>query len=427
MAVVQRKRAADRAPGNDHTARRGPSAVTGAPGVTAIGSCRLPGLVGNSKLYQAHDAYLRPFGLLCQSAPAQYTVVLESVTEKPGGAVPDQLGEWAAQWDRAIAVLGDRAGLAAASATLDAVVIEDGRAVEMTRQWMDEASGFDWLFGEVDPTEDVTAIPLRVRARIALTFAAPHAMRQRHRDAVEMATELGRRLPGLSAGLQIPDNGPTRPLSAEELTEAVRVAYDPSISRLLARTGAAQGSGIRWDQAAPIDSSEDWGWYRHDGSYSVTWAMSQFSGGPFFPDVMVRWLQPDSAIAEKRVTLLYRAPRAEVPGESVAPVSRRGMRRRERKTAVAPGPSNPWLSEPQLVRHGLLATATVASREALRSAFDVVGGLSAEQRVLLRRVYGSQAPAFVAALPLGIAVPDRLSPPRTIRSPNGRSRRRGSE
>lgn len=432
MAVVQKKRGGAGQTATQTGGRGAAYAPPGsaAPGVTPLGTCKLPGLQGASKLYQAHDAYLRPFGLLSYSSPNQYTVVLESVAEAPGGVGPDQLEEWARQWDRSIGVLSGKSELAAAAVTLDAVLIEGGQTLEMTRQWWTESNGFDWIFGDADPAEmlaEVSRPPVRLRARIALTFSTAERVRQSRRNVEEMATEIGRRLPGLSAGLQMTENGPARPLTGAEIAEAVRVAYDPSIGGWLAQARHEGGSRIRWDQAGPIDSQEDWGHYRHDGAYSVTWTMSQSSGGGTFAAAIAQWLEPDPAVAEKRVTLLYRAPTPAAGDDGVdSDTSGGNGRRRARRAQAAPTPdtSNPWLNEPRLTRYGLLATATVTHRDDLRYASAVVNELPSRARVLMRRVYGSQASAFVTALPLGVVVPDRLSLPQGTRSVASRRKSR---
>ncbi|MGA4543110.1 SCO6880 family protein [Uniformispora flossi] len=417
MAVTQKKR-----PAAAHLRVNGVAPGTaGPPGVTLVGSCKFPGLAGTSKLYESYDAYLRPFALLGFAASNQYTVVLESVSDEHRGVGPEQFDAWLEMWDQSIGALSAKVELAAAAVTLDAVVIDGGETVEAIPRWAAETGAFDWLFADREP-EGSGRVPLRLRARIALTFSAPGGRGRGRGNAEEMATEIGRRLPGLSAGLQLTENGPARPLDAEELAEAVRVAYDPSIAGLLAQARREGGSGIRWEQAGPVDSSSEWDHYRHDGAYSVTWAMSRVSGGDFFPSVLARWLIPDEEIIEKRATLLYGPPAPEPAPEPDDDGAGRGLRRARRPAA---GP-NPWLSdEPRITRYGILATATVGSLESLPATRYVVHELGPRERVLLRRVYGSQASAFVAALPLGVVAPDRLTLPQANRPATAKRRRRG--
>lgn len=416
MAVTQKKRVtpAERVRSNG-------GSVPGAAGsgVTLVGSCKLPGLVGTSKLYEAYDAYLRPYALLGFAVSNQYTVVLETVSDEHRGVGPVQLDEWLRRWDRSISALGSNVELAAAAVTLDAVVIDGGTAVEAIPRWAAETGAFDWLLADRD-LEEPAGVPLRLRARIALTFSSPGGRGRSRGGAEEMATEIGRRLPGLSAGLQLTENGPARPLTAGELTEAVRVAYDPSIAGLLAQARREGGSQIPWERVGPVDSASEWDHYRHDGACSVTWGTSRVSGGDFFSSITARWLIPDEGVIEKRVTLLYGPPTPEPAADPEHSGEGFGRGRgRARRSAASPsaGTTNPWLNgEPGITRYGLLATATVGSADALPEAARVVSQLSPQERILLRRVYGSQVSAFVAALPLGVVVPDRLTLPQTTRS-----------
>jgi hypothetical protein len=68
-----------------------------------------------------------------------------------------------------------------------------------------------------------------------------------------------------------------------------------------------------------------------------------------------------------------------------------------------------------VTRFTILVTATVHSAEELPVAAAAVDTLSAPARLRLRRMYGSQASAFAAALPLGIVLPDHIKVPALVR------------
>ncbi|MGR6997682.1 hypothetical protein ACU686_05550 [Yinghuangia aomiensis] len=149
MAVTQKKR-----PAAAHLRVNGVAPGTsGPPGVTLVGSCKLPGLAGTSKLYESYDAYLRPYALLGFAASNQYTVVLESVSDEHRGVGPEQFDAWLEMWDQSIGALSAKVELAAAAVTLDAVVIDGGEAVEAIPRWAAETGAFDWLFAGREPEE----------------------------------------------------------------------------------------------------------------------------------------------------------------------------------------------------------------------------------------------------------------------------------
>ena len=58
-----------------------------------------------------------------------------------------------------------------------------------------------------------------------------------------MARELAARLPGLTASLQATGAGAAHPLSAQELCETIRVAYDPAVVQPAGLVAAVQGVG----------------------------------------------------------------------------------------------------------------------------------------------------------------------------------------
>jgi hypothetical protein len=68
-----------------------------------------------------------------------------------------------------------------------------------------------------------------------------------------------------------------------------------------------------------------------------------------------------------------------------------------------------------VTRFTILVTATVHSAEALSLAAAAVDTLSAPARLRLRRMYGAQASAFAAALPVGVVLPHHLQVPAMMR------------
>ncbi|MFI5682231.1 SCO6880 family protein [Streptomyces cellulosae] len=58
-----------------------------------------------------------------------------------------------------------------------------------------------------------------------------------------------------------------------------------------------------------------------------------------------------------------------------------------------------------VIRFGLLITAPVNSADELTTAAATVDNLAPAARIAVRPVYGSQAAAFAAALPLGLVLP----------------------
>ena len=79
------------------------------------------------------------------------------------------------------------------------------------------------------------------------------------RSTVEMAAQIGQRLPGLLAQLRETGAGAVRPMDPAELAETVRVAYDPDAALAIEQARAAgEDSGVTWETAGPVAQVESW-------------------------------------------------------------------------------------------------------------------------------------------------------------------------
>jgi hypothetical protein len=236
-----------------------------------------------------------------------------------------------------------------------------------------------------------------------------------------MVREIGMRIPGLISGLEMTGAGSARPMTAGQLTRAVRIAYDPSAQSSLE---VAEGHETRWEDAGPVAAQELWDHYVHDSGRSITWGMSEAPRGEVLSSVMTGLVSPHQDIARKRVTFLYR-PHDPASAARIVERDRKDTRFRLDGAATAARNEIDVIKSDQsaieeargagVTRFTILVTATVHSAEALPVAAAAVDTLAAPARVRLRRMYGSQATAFAAALPLGIVLSDHLQVPALVR------------
>lgn len=398
---------------------------SGPLGRAGYGSCRLPGLAAQSTLTEARDGYGRPFALITIPATNHHTVVVSC--DADGAALVDerQVDTWVAHWGRWLATLGTEPGLVAASVTVEtapdpgvrlqqeigANAAED--APELARAMLRQVLA-DYPSGSA-----------QIATRIALTYSGAARPGAPRRSAEDMAVHVGTRLPGLTAGLSMTGAGTAVPLTATELAEAVRLAYDPTVAPLVEEARASGGTGLTWDEAGPTAAQEAWDHYRHDGVFSVTWAMTEAPQGEAFSNVLTGLVQPHRDIARKRVTLLYR-PHTQAEGARVvqqdyknalfaAQQSPIGQARDEAEVLATRKTTEEQAQGHGVIRFGLLVTATVNSAEELPGAAAAVDNLAPAARIAVRPVYGSQAAAFAAALPLGLVLPLHTALPQTMR------------
>ncbi|WP_329615731.1 hypothetical protein OG244_23810 [Streptomyces brevispora] len=398
---------------------------SGPLGRAAHGTCQLPGLAASSTLAEGTDAHGNPFALLSVPSANHHTAVLQCDADGASLVDEDQVDTWVAHWGQWLASLAYEPGLVACSVTIEAAPDPGIRLEREITDNIDPAAPTlaQQVLHEVMRTYPAGSATLSTR--IALTYSGAARPGQKRRDPAAMSELIGLRLPGLASNLAMTGAGPARPMSAADLTDAVRVAYDPSVAVLVEEARGDAGTGISWNDAGPIGAEEAWDHYRHDGAHSITWSMSEAPRGEVFSSVLTSLLLPHPDISRKRVTLLYRphdpataarvverdhkdalfkAQQAKIENARDS-VGVRAAEQAAREEATGAG----------VVRFGMLVTATVLDREDLERAAAAVDNLSAPARVALRRVHGSQASAFAAALPIGVVLPYHLRVPQAVR------------
>lgn len=242
-----------------------------------------------------------------------------------------------------------------------------------------------------------------------------------------MARELASRLPGLTQTLQATGAGAAHPLTAQQLCEVIRIAYDPAASVLIDEAHAAgQPPELDWNDVGPSAAQANWASYRHDSGHSVTWSMTGAPRGNVQSGVLGRLLAPHRDIARKRITLLYRPIS---PARAAAMVEADLRAAEFRATADAKAKARDVISMRAaaataaeeasgagLVNFGMLITATVRTPAEEADAVAAIDNLGATARLRLRPVYGSQDSAFAAALPLGLVLSKHIKIPAELRN-----------
>jgi hypothetical protein len=390
------------------------------------GTTQLPGLAAGSRLTEWRDSYNRPFALVQVPATSDYTVVVG--TEPDGAALVDreQVDVWVAEWGMWLASLGDEPGIEAVSVTIETAPDTGTRLRREVTSRIDPAAP---EFAKSILTQLVEQYPAgsaTIKAYVAITFNAAARSGGKKRSPDEMGRELASRLPGLTQSLSATGAGATHPLSAQELCEVIRVAYDPAAARLIDDANAAgEPPELYWPEVGPTAHQANWDTYRHDSAVSVTWMMSGAPRGNVPSSVLARLLAPHRDVARKRVTLLYRpidAARAAAIVEADVRASTFNVQSTNKPTArtmtatrAAMATAQEEASGAGLVNFGMLVTATVTDAAHEADAKAAIDNLSATARLRLRVVHGSQDSAFAAALPLGLVLPKHLQVPSEVR------------
>lgn len=419
-------RAAKRAAFASAKNRRANIYRSGPLGRSEWGTNQLPGLGAQTRLSEHEDPYLRPFAMIYSPQAKTYSIVIG--TEPDGAALVDQeqVDFWVADWGNWIANLADEPSLEAATVTIETAPDSGRRLRREVETNIDEnAPEFaKAMLGEVVLT--YPAGSSTVKAYVTLTFGAAPRKGAKPRPADEMARELAARLPGLTATLQATGAGSARPLSAQELCETIRVAYDPAAATLIDDAHAlGEVPELLWSDVGPTAAQATWDGYRHDSAKSVTWAMTQAPRGLVQSGVLGRLLAPHRDIARKRVTLLYKpvdpAKAAAMvesdlrSAEFRASSTRKPLARDTLAVRAAQATAAEEAGGAGLVNFGILVTATVLDPAKEMDARAAIDNLGATARLRLRPVYGSQDSAFAAALPLGLVLTKHVAVPAMLR------------
>ncbi len=399
---------------------------SGPLGVTEWGMYQVPGLAAKSTLYEFTDSYKRPFAMLHVPATNHFTVVFS--TEPDGAALvdPEQVDAWVANWGGWLAGLADEAGLDAAAVTVETAPDSGYRLRNEVMMNIDpNAPQFakDMLHEVVQTYPEGSAT---VRAWVSLTFNASLRAGSKKRIPEDVARDVASRIPGLSARLQSTGAGIARPMSAQELCEAVRIAYDPPAALIIDEAHAAGTPvSLTWGEVGPTATQASWDDYRHDSAFSASWTMTGAPRGSVNSSVLSRLLAPHGDIDRKRVSLLYRP----MDSAHAATVVERDQNNANVRITSGTRPTARALIDARsaaqtaqeeahgagLVNFGMVVTATVTDKERLPDAVAAIEQTSGTARVLLRRAYGSQDTAFAASLPLGLVLPKHSMVPTEIK------------
>jgi len=447
------------------------SALTGP---VSFGTARLPGLLADSTLLSAVTAHGEHFALIHLPSTKHYAVMIRCDPEGSQLVDTETVDEWVACWGDWLARLGHEANLEACTVTVETAPDPGSRlGAEVALMLSPDAPALS----RAVLTEAATSYPhgaAAVHAYVTLTFSARRATRTEAegvrarpdaqpcarpgvsqgakvrqgagvRSPQEMAAQIGRRLPLLLHQLRSAGAGTGTAMTAAQVAETVRVAYDPAAAVLLDRAKAEQDGRpggrppqplVGWADAGPVAQMEAWDHLRHDSGASITWQMVDVPHGAVRSRVLEQLLDADPNLARKRVTLIYRphdpASAARVADADVrTAIGQASLRQGEGRASETLALASARQSAAEqatgagLVRFSMLVTATVMTGGGGTDGGDVPGRLAQAAEVIdqlgpacqlrLRRCYFSQAAAFAAALGVGVVLPKHVTVPDVVR------------
>ncbi|MEY9210582.1 hypothetical protein NI17_024165 (plasmid) [Thermobifida halotolerans] len=365
----------------------------------------LPGVLAPTRLLDLHDPGRGRVGVVWnQRGGLMSATYLLSPT---GALLADQatVNYQVRAWGQVLASLADDTAVSHAAVTVELTPAlsshlpqhvagrTDPAAPGLARQIMDEV------------VAAAPATTTRIRARLTLSV---DTTKTPARDVDGAVAETLRSLGGLSlsaAGVDVLARA-----SADDLAQIVRTGFDPASDQVASPERWAE---LQWPDAGPVAAQEEWGYYVHDGAYSITWCLVEAPRQYVTHDVLLPLLLPSPY--PQRLTVLYRTLSREEAGsvlkrEQDAASARRvyqyktGRDPSARDEADAARAEQAAAEEAQgagLCEFSLFITTTAGSLEELEEARRHVEQAASQSRLRIRPCWGGQAAAF--AVGLGVA------------------------
>lgn len=387
---------------------------------TPDGAFRLPGLMARSELTEQQDSYGRPFGLIRVSGRGvhHYSVVIEAQPDGESLVDHDEVENRVAKWAAWLSECSMDDSIRGASVTIESAP-DSGLRLErlLDSHGRDDAPAFaKEVVNEIRDNYRTGAPELT--GRITITFDGRRLDgKAGDRGTVEMAEEIGNKLPGILAGLGGTGAGGVMLCTAQQITDNTRVAYDPTTAATVEELQESGGTGLVWEEAGPSFSVDEFDLYRHDRAVSRSWTMYEGPRGMFTSNCLRRLMEPSTEALRKRVTLLYRpipVDRAtavvdrEQRDSTFAGSQTRVSQRAQIRRAAAQKSAQEEALGAGLTRFGLIVTITVRDQDELARWDKTIPGLVSGARLRMRPALGNQAVTFQAGLPLGVVLPDHM-------------------
>lgn len=409
--------------------KRGETALSqGLTGKVPDMKVSLPGVGATTTLDEHVDVHGNPFGLLTWGETDLYSVVINAHPSGASGKDPrtfdDEVAQWAA-WKGQLNKVGNVVAVQ--------VVVESApdsgqrlsRAIDRGRaEDLEAVPEFSRTMAEQIKANGSAGSP-QVVTRLTVTFSGEEKNDETGevytRTPAEMKDQIGDLLPDLISTLVATGAGSAcRAARAQQITDFVRVAFDPGVAARVEEAQIGGGTGLTWDEAGPLTATNRFDCYQHEQAWSRTWQMREAPKGSFFASVLSQLLAPHRDIARKRVALCYRtesplksaeiAERDVTAAQIAVSQSPRAKAAQEQSLLAAKQTADQEALGAPLIRVGMLVTVTVmndtdaATGRALlnRVSQIVTARLAPQARLRMRLPRGAQDSAFIAALPLGM-------------------------
>ena len=386
----------------------------------------LPGLMACTRLTE-HDGPLGRFALIHHQS-GQTTLVM--TCEPTGGSLHDQeaVDLMVGRWGLFGAQFAQSNGVDQYAVTLETGPNFGASAIAEVQTNMDPDANDLARQINLDTTRMGAEARATFAAYVSITYKATQRAKGHTREQhdAQTAERIARGIKHLATGLQEAGGGIALPATTQDLTHAVRAAYDPWAAALIEdATARGEAVEIDWETAGPTRAEAHIDSYAHDDHHSVTFKMTNAIRGSYHETILSQLIDSHPAIDRKRVTIV-KHPVAAATARNQVEVDYQDAKLAANEPK-ARGEAALNLETAYAVREAvnlgaalekftMFVTVTVADEDRLADAVAAVEQqLAPSARLDLRIVRGRQDTAFVAALPLGLDLATYRREPLTTR------------
>lgn len=290
------------------------------------GSFRAPGLLAATELVNFHDLYGNEGVLLWHPKLKTGTVFFIANSSGLGLLDQDRVDRMVASWAAFQRDSGANAEVLQVSVTTQSTTDPGERlpdAIAIARQQAGNREVPAFARQIIDNVvQDLNKNVPKLEQWVAMTFSAKANDRAGvpERTVDELVTDVKSLLPGFMEELENAGAGSVSLMRATDLTDQTYMAFNPLAAAAVERARLSNtGTGLGWHEVGP-SAARTVGFparYEHSGVISKSWQMFRPPAGTFRENALVHLLGPDSAMLQKRVTVLYRPQAPELSAEQV--------------------------------------------------------------------------------------------------------------
>jgi hypothetical protein len=376
------------------------------------GRCLFPGPMGSSELYRFEDTYGMEFCIIDIPAQRTYATVIKV---DPNGASlvdQDQINVWVGKYGGWIAQVSNESDIVGVTVTIDTSPTSGQRLITEIDGNIDPETITDFELAGLEQIKQIyPSMSATVKVFFTLIFSYPSKGRL---NVEEVAADLAIRVPIIATNLKEAGVGHAETLTASELMEFVRTAYDPAITEAFEQAHANnEPIEQTWKDVGPVMTKTYWDYLEHDSGVSKTWEMTVAPRGGVPSTILARLLNYNGKIGRKRVSLIYKTLDAEQTARIVekdvetanfnarTKKKNRITARDERLVELAKKNSQEEAIGAGLVDFGLVLTATGYSNDNRKEIDSLVRSIGGSARISLRPIFGNQDAGFALNLPVG--------------------------